>query len=220
MLEISDNFPRTGFLQKKYPRVFQAESIEDIQLGRAEEAKGLRGRAGLIPHTNFGDQPSKLVSEDITAVIFLPEVQHYPAMDPSKDIKRLYGTTIHDNWAMKLSDRTGSINVWFDQESHLDFPYVTCFDDRFFGIFDMEKWKEWRGVSWKKAVILLAQYSELYGSILKSFWHEAIKPEQYRPVTEYYWLIHVFDYEGAERRRVREEVRIPNLIPVPIPNPV
>ncbi len=219
MLEISDKFPDFPF-GTKYPRVYQAESIEDMQQGRAEQAKGLRRKPVIIPSINFGGQPYKIANIELTAIIFLPEVQHYPAMDPQEDIKRLYGATIHDNWAMKLADNTGGINVWYDGDSHSDFPFRTCFDEPLLGRFDRKRWQEWRDISWRKPVILLAQYSEVYGSMFKGFWHDIIESEQDRPVTEYYWLLHILEYEEEARRGVREERQIPNLIPVPTPSPI
>lgn len=212
MLEVSEHFSRTGMLGKKYPRVFQAESLEDIQKGRAEQARGLRRRVGIVPNTNFGSQPYSLDStNELTAVIFLPEVQHYPAMDSQEDIKRLYGLTLHENLSMRLEDQTGTINVWHYDHSFLDFPYPTCFDDIGPGdntFFNMNKWKAHRDISWKRQVILLAQYSELSGSLLKDMAGDLKDESMNKPVTEYYWLIHIFDSDEEAGKRGRERISL------------
>ncbi|MCL4365756.1 hypothetical protein M1437_00840, partial [Patescibacteria group bacterium] len=208
-------------LGKRYPRVFRAASIEDMQAGRAEEAKGLRERVHNIPTTNFGRQPHKLAAENVTAIIYLPEMQHYPAMDPQEDIKKLYGLTLHDNVGMRLIDKTGRINVWCDENSSLDFPFPTCFDEIDpFGnsVFNKEKWMMWREISWKKQVILLAQFSELSGSILKQMVEDIITgPGQNKPVTEYYWLLHISDPEGVVKKRGREKIAAPIAVPMQVP---
>lgn len=226
MLEISDRFDRTGTLGKKYPRVYQAENIEDMQAGRAGQAKGLHRRVGIVPSTHFGDQPGGVYHVDNDAIIFLFEVQHYPAMDPSDDIKGLGGATLHDNLGMRLSDKTDAqgILVWYNKDSFLRFPFPTVFDgiDPFGNaIFNKDRWKAYRDVSWKLPIILFAQYSKLTGAELRQLRQDgAIFDDYHKPVSEQYWLLHVFDPEGSVRRRGRERIATPVREPIPIFPPV
>lgn len=226
MLEISDRFPRTGTLGKKYPRVYQAESIEDMQKGRAEQAKGLHKRVDIVPSTSFGSQPGGVSHVDNNAIIYLPEVQHYPAIDPQEDIKRMGGATLHDNLGMRLSDKsdTQGILVWCHEHSFLDFPFPTVFDDIDpFGnaIFNKDKWKAYREVSWRRPAILMAQYTELSRAELRQLKEEGAQFTDYhKPVTELYWLLHIFDPEGAVRRRGRERIATPVREPIPVFPPV
>ncbi len=219
MIEISGQFPKRKFLAK-YPRVFRADSLEDMQKGRAEEAKGLRRKVGIVPTINFGDQPNGVASDYVAAIIYLPPLQHYPAKDPQEDVKGLYGLTLHENMGMKLSDGSGSINVWYDNHAFLRFPFVTSFETvDVFGNrdFDKDEWRSWREVSWRRPVILFAQYSET-DSLLIQTWKEmkTLSPQQ-SPVTEYYWLLHVFDPEGqVVRRKGRERVAVPGRVPIPV----
>lgn len=223
MIEISDQFERKGPFGKEYPRVFKAESLEDMQEGRAEMAKGIRRQMDvMIPMINFGDQPGGIYGPKVSSVIYLPPLQHYPAMDPKGDIKRLYGLTLHDNHAMTLYDQTGKINVWFYENSYLDFPFTTCFQDEDFRgnrRFNLERWKAWREVSWKYPVILFAQYSEATGSFFKHAFEELkTGPVQDQPVTEYYWLLHIFGSGKGLQRRIREKVTAPLESPIPVFN--
>lgn len=226
MKEISHRFPRTGTLGKKYPRVYHAESIQDMQQGRAELAKGLHRRVGTIPSTSFGSQPGGLYHEDNDAIIYLPEVQHYPAMDPQDDIKRLGGATLHDNLGMRLSDKsdTEGILVWPHKHSFLDFPLPTVFDDIDpFGnfIFNIDKWKAYREVSWRRKVILMAQYSELSRAELKQLKTEGAQfDDMHKPVTELYWLLHIFDFDGVARKMGRERIATSTREPIPVFPPV
>lgn len=226
MLEISDRFPRTGPLGKKYPKVYQAEGIEDMQRRRAEQAKGLYGRVGIVPSTHFGSQPGGVYHVDNNAIVYLPEVQHYPALDPQEDIRKLGGATLHDNLGMRLSDQSDiqGILVWCYEHSFFDFPFPTVFDniDPFGNaIFSKDKWKAYREVSWRRSVILLAQYSELSKAELQKLKVEGAQfTDDYKPVTELYWLLHIFDPEGIVRRKGRERVAAPIREPLPIFPPI
>lgn len=223
MLEISEEFTRKGSLGKKYPKVYQAESITDMQKGRSEGAKGIHRTPGvLIRPIGFGSQPLNLAADGITAVIYLPEVRHYPAKDPNEDIRRMGGATIHDNLGMRLTDDCDpeGILVWYNSHSFIHFPYPTRFDDLGPGnntFFNINKWKAYRDISWKLPVILLAQYTELTSGELKRLKEESDDFDDYnKPVTEQYWLLHVFDPEGVVRRKGRERIATPvrKLVPV------
>lgn len=197
-----------------------------MQAGRAEGAKGIHRKAGIILTLSFGSQPYGLVREEITAIIYLPEVKHYPAMDPKDDIKRMGGATIYDNLGMRLTDKSDleGIRVWYHAHSFLDFPFPTSFDDRDpFGntIFNINIWKHYRYAPWMLPVILLAQYTELTRKELKQLKAEGAEFDDYhKPVTEQYWLLHVFDPKGVVSRRGRERVATPVRGPIPVFPPV
>lgn len=211
MIEVSDRYTEYGF-GKKYPRLYTAESIIDMQQDRANHTRGLRLRTPILPSLNFGSQPSMVIANETKALIILPEMQHYPVRDPKQP----------EETGMRLTDTSDQegILVWCHTHSFLDYPYRTCFDDPGLNqstFFSADRWKDFRAVSWKLPVILLAQYTELTKAELQELTKGGIKltREEDRPVTEQYWLIHVYDQGTTIKRRQEEKAIVPQRKLVP-----
>ena len=216
MLEISDRLSAGHASEKKYPRVYLAEGIRDMEGFRTKEAEGLEKRVGIIPSASYGDSPW-LVSRECTAIIYLPEVQHNPGRDPQVHRTRLFGLLSQTEFGVSISDRWGQINAWYDSHSFLNFPYATCFDDiDALGNtwFSKDEWKARREATWRKPVVVLAQYTQPHNfkEIKKKVADSAYQP----PISSLYWLIHIFDSKRNGRIRTAERVVATKLPPIPV----
>lgn len=197
-------------LRQKYPKVYVAASIADMMQDRSNLLDALLEDHDIFPLKKNGDPERIGVSLNRSAVVFLPKLRHYPVGDPNNEQRILGGLLKREDQRVRLRDRTGELVAAPDKNSFMEFPYIISFHSIVFGTprFDEALWREWRGKSWERNVVLLAQFST------KSIWKMSPKAED---VIDRYWLLHIFDAE-YNPRRVQEAEH--GYLPVPVLAPI
>lgn len=200
------------YLRHQYPEVYVARSITDMQEERNEQLINLLKGHAHFTSIGSGD-PSRIAAIDSSAIIFLPQVRHFPAADPNEERRKLFGLLKQADERVRLDDKTGDLVASPNKHSFMDFPYVTSFDQIIFGEprFDKELWDNWRERSWKERVVLMAQFACAGG-----FWN-SMDPK-FEDIIDRYWLLHIQESGPVSRRRV--EYLLPEFLPVPVLNPV
>lgn len=196
----------------KLPPVYRVASLDDLKEYReALKIKLLKDSERLPRKSNT--RPDQLgVSRFATAVIIIPGLQHYPALDPQED-EILFGAMHEKSLDMTLHGDNNNIVVHPLLHSEMFWPYQTIFENIALGNkqFSDKEWENWRDRSWKNGVVILAQFQT--PNPLKI----ASNPED---VIDNYWLVDILSYEDGEKEKREEKVPTGNLVPIPNPQGV
>src|SRR3989344_7436541 len=157
----------TRFAERKdghvYPPVYRVSSLKDLKEFREVNKEKLAKTADSVPA--ISDKPYSSISgvRFLTAVMIIPDLQHYPLLDPDDKEKSLgvgAVTLVSKNVDMKLHGEDDNIVVHPYERSFLFWQYPTIFDDvlpgQSSGVFSDKKWAYWQEKSWKHPVIVLA----------------------------------------------------------------
>lgn len=184
----------------KLPPVFIADSLKDFKEFREINKKRIVEWSREVPLQD--DKLSELENSPLllTSVVLLPNIRHYPAMDPE------------DEGVIKLMDSDEHIEASHVRDSSPFWANETAFEDDIIGLraFDGHEWQRYRNRSWMKNIVLLAQYRNTEGKSRSS------KKVNLDAVMDRYWLIDIDDNDGdykEEEPQIEVKVSaVPNTI--------
>jgi len=192
-VEMDTSFPEMGE-GIKYPPVFRAASLEGFKKFREVNKRTILNWVHAEPPTKKNDPNDLLAQRLSTAIVIIPDIQHFPIDDPEGD-------------DMKLRDRTNSQEVQLAQHTFMFWPHSTCFEDSN-RLLNKSAWNYWKEKSWKHGVVLLAQYQ-------KSGFGSKYKVEE---VVDNYWLVDISTKEKGIKKKTKEDAPQGQLSPVPLFN--
>lgn len=172
----------------KFPPVFIASSLKSWQDFRAINKERIFKWAHYdVP--NKSDEPMTLNNQRlVTSVVIIPNVYHYPALDPELD-EILLGKIKVKSIDMKLADQNESIVVHSTLNSFNFWPDQTIFEDSIGRHFNEGVWKHWKERSWNYGVVLLTQYQAPTMSNIRG-------TRKIEEVVDNYWLLDVLTGTG------------------------
>ncbi len=167
-----------------YPPVFRATSLRDLIEFREVNKEVIMKWAGATIPTETNDPNSIAALRLVTSVAIIPELQHYPVLDPKEQTSD-----------MILRNGEDTITVHPCRDTFMVWPYQTRFES-IFGksrTFEGSKWRSWRERSWRNEVVLLTQYQTrgnfsypTPGTISDHYWLLDINPDWQNQRTRVY----------------------------------
>lgn len=184
----------------KLPPVFTADSIKDFKEFRDINKRRIIEWSKKVPV--IGAKLPKIESAPLllTSVVILPNIRHFPAMNPEDD---------ND---VRLMDEDDFIIASRVNHSAPFWSEPTIFEDELAGMrsFYKSEWQRWRNRSWKESVAILVQYRNTNDS------PRPFREEDPNKVLDRYWLLDIFSDEDGDSEEDEEIVvkRAPAQIPV------
>jgi hypothetical protein len=184
----------------EFPPVFRVTSLKDLKEFREINKELLTREAFEVPkHSNTPTHSSARGMRFLSAIMIVPDLQHYPIADPKDRRTNLGGVSlVEKNTDMTLTDSTDSIVVHPCKDSLWFWPEPTLFEDKVgtSRYLNEDKWGYWMDKSWKHSALVLVQYQGP-GSFIGD------KPNPHE-VVDNYWLIDLDTRQDGIRRKVRQ----------------
>lgn len=189
------------------PPVYIAESIVAMQEFRdAQKEKVWKNRSGL---KRVSDTPDTTLMRRDSALFYLPDVTHYPALDPKE--RKFMGKFTEEDPAMKIQDEKAGVLIANPPRFIEEFwPYPSSFNGGVGG-FDWNNWKYFKENSWKKDVYVLAQYQAVQSLREEIFQTKQLQPED---IVDQYWLVTLIGEGGGKRKREKKNKTA--FVPTPV----
>ena len=184
----------------KLPPVFTADSIKDFKEFRDINKRRIIEWSKKVPVIGTKLPEIENAPQLLTSVVILPNIRHFPAMDPEDD---------ND---VRLMDEDDFIIASRVNDSAPFCAEPTIFENELLGMrsFYKSEWQRWRNRSWKESVAILVQYQNLDDSP-RPF--RRANPDR---VIDRYWLLDIYSDEDVDSEEEEEIVvkTAPTQIPV------
>jgi hypothetical protein len=183
----------------KLPPLFYADSIKDVKEFREINKEKIVEWSDSLPRLNEPLLNSTMnPAQLLTSVIIIPNIRHYPVMDPTEE-----GTT-----KMRLMDNDDFVIADLVENSEPVWDEPTIFEDEISGmrLFDKSEWERWKNKSWKESIALLVQYRNTKSGFRKP---------KLVDIVDKYWLLDILnDDDDGDNEEELEKVKAPQLIPL------